>query len=127
MSPGGVPTLQIVIPANQSTGSVVLTGLADNLNEGQETIVASIASAINAAIPPGVSASTLLLDKQVPITFETQDVVTPEGTTANVVVTLSQPLPFQVSVDYQINPGTALNGINFLPPNGQQSRELPFE
>ena len=52
VAPGANATssTQIVIPAGQKTGSVVITGVQDALLEGDEIVLASIASAVNADI-----------------------------------------------------------------------------
>ncbi|HEV8067250.1 MAG TPA: FG-GAP-like repeat-containing protein [Planctomycetaceae bacterium] len=109
----GTATDQIVIKHGDLFGTVVLTGINDSLNRTETTVTASIASIIGAVMAGAPSVTANYVNANVPVTFSIQDAVTTQGGVAAVQVFLSRSLPFQVSVQYQINDGTAVNGVTY--------------
>jgi FG-GAP-like repeat/Calx-beta domain len=111
--PPGMATDQIVILPGHLFGTVVLTGLDDDLNRQETTVTVGIASVQGAALAGTPTVTANYVNANVPVTFAIQDAVTAQGGVAAVQVFLSRSLPFQVSVQYQINDGTALNGVTY--------------
>jgi hypothetical protein len=109
----GTATDQIIIPAGQLSGSVVLTGLNDNLNRQETTVTVGIASVTGAVLAGAPTVTANYVNANVPVTFSIQNAVTTQGGVAAVQVFLSRALPFQVSVNYAITNGTAVNGVTF--------------
>jgi hypothetical protein len=125
--PGNAPTDQIIIAPGLSSGSVVLTGLNDNLFRAETTVIVGIASLTGAVPEPGPQTVTAnYVNPNVPVTFSVQNAVTALGGVAAVEVFLSRTLPFPVSVNYQIADGTALAGQQYVLPNGSRTGTLNF-
>ncbi|MFI5387811.1 MAG: Calx-beta domain-containing protein, partial [Fimbriimonadales bacterium] len=135
--PGNSP-VQIVIPAGQLTGSIVLTGASNPLATGGETVVVSAAT-INGS-PPVIPVSiTLSIASQTPpqISIENQTFVeTGAAGVAVVVVRLSAASSNTVTVKYSTADGTAAAGtdytaisnapLSFAPGTTEQTISIPI-
>ncbi len=122
----GQATDVIVIPAGQTSGSVILTGLNDDLNRAETTVTVGIASVTGAMIAGSPTVTANYVNPNVPVSFTIQDTVTAQGGVAAVQVLLSGSLPFQVSVNYTIANGTASAGVEYELPNGSTTGTLMF-
>ncbi len=122
----GAATDVIIIPFGQNSGSVVLTGLNDDLNRSETTVVVGIASVTNAVVAGTPTVMANYVNPNVPVTFSTENAVTAQGGVAAVQVFMSRTLPFQVSVNYTIANGTAFEGAEYLFPAGGSQGTLVF-
>ncbi len=75
----GQATDVIVIPAGQTSGSVILTGLNDNLNRAETTVTVGIASVTGAMIAGSPTVTANYVNPNVPVSFTIQDTVTVAG------------------------------------------------
>jgi hypothetical protein len=108
----GQATDQIIIPAGQLSGSVVLTGLNDNLNRAETTVNVGIASVQGAVLAGNPVVAATYVNPNVPVTFSIQNTQTMQGGIAAVQVFTSRALSFPVSVNYTIADGTGPNGAH---------------
>ena len=110
----GDSPVQIVIPAGQTTGSVILTGASNPHTSGGESVNVSITT-INGTAPTAPQVLNLSIANQAPPTISIQDAAVVEtGTpgTANVVVRLSSASTNTVTVAYTTVDGTAHAGVD---------------
>lgn len=117
----GAP-IELLIPAGQTGGSVVLTGLGNTAATGDQTLTVSVTS-INGTTPVSTTSTTLTLVNTTPtaaqsggapiITAESVSVVESVSSSAQVLVRLSEPVLTPVTVDYSTADGTALAGTDY--------------
>ena len=116
----GDSPVQIVIPAGQTTGSVILTGASNPHTSGGESVNVSITT-INGTAPTAPQVLNLSIANQAPPTISIQDAAVVEtGTpgTANVVVRLSSASTNTVTVAYTTVDGTAHAGVDYTTTSG---------
>jgi Calx-beta domain/FG-GAP-like repeat/Carboxypeptidase regulatory-like domain len=117
----GDSPVQIVIPAGQTTGSVVLTGASNPHTTGGESVILSITT-INGAAPTAPQVLNLSIANQAPPTISIEDAAVVEtgsaGTDANVVVRLSAASTSTVTVAYTTVNGSALAGVDYTTESG---------
>ena len=86
----GTATDQIIIPAGQSSGSIILTGLNDDLNRYETTVNIGIASVIGVSSKAIKTQTANYVNPNAPITFSIQNAVTAQGGVAAVQVFLER-------------------------------------
>lgn len=112
----------LTIPAGQSSGTIVVLVIGDTQDEPDETFTVELSNAVNATIEDASGMGTIL-DDDLPIpTLTIDDVSVVEGdlgtTDAVFTVSLSQSVPFDVSVDYATQDGTAVEGSDYQRASG---------
>ncbi len=121
----GAP-IELLIPAGQTSGSIVLTGLGNTAATGDQTISVSVTS-INGAAPSAATSTNLTLvdttaTLRAPggmplISTENLNAVESSSTTAEVLVRLSEPVLTPVTVNYSTQNGTAIAGTDYTAAN----------
>jgi hypothetical protein len=117
----------VTIPANEQTGHIPLIVIDDALVEGGESVVVFLVGTDN----PGVSIAPTASQAQIQIAdndFSKASIVAADpiaaepGNQGLFSVRLSQPVPTNVTLSYQIG-GTATNGVDYVTLSG--SVEIP--
>ena len=111
----------ITIPAGNTTGSVILTGVDDPVDELNETIVVDIANVTNAVENGTQQVTVSITDDDIP-GLSINDVSQSEGnsdaTDCDFTVTLSPAAIQVVTVDFATNDQTATSDSDYLSTSG---------
>ncbi|RYE69742.1 MAG: tandem-95 repeat protein, partial [Rhizobiaceae bacterium] len=117
----GAITKTIVIPAGQTTATIIIPVLEDQIAEGSETIIANLTSSSNPAITVSNTLVTIqILDEDVAtINIATTPVINENAGTATFSVTLSKAVQNGFTVDYVTSNGSATSGVDYVATSGK--------
>ncbi|WP_167335410.1 Calx-beta domain-containing protein [Pedobacter kyungheensis] len=109
----------IVIPAGTTTASITIPVLADEVAEGNETVVAALTAANNPEITVDHTPATInVIDANVAkVSISTLPVINENAGTATFTVTLDHAVQNSFTVDYATANGTAASGTDFTATN----------
>ena len=113
------PSGTLIIPAGQSEGTIMIPTLADELLEPDEAIsvtlsdVATGAGMAHPANDGGETAPITIRDRSGTVLASVADTTATEGDPANFIVTLSGKVSEDVTVTYQIDPGSATENQDY--------------
>ncbi len=110
---------QLTFSPGQTSQSVPITVVDDALSESAETIEVSLSNAVNAALGATTLHTYTILDNELPTAqFELTSSSGDEATSpANLVVTLDRIHGSDVTIEYNVTGGTAVEGTDFTMPS----------
>ncbi|WP_412468438.1 Calx-beta domain-containing protein [Pedobacter sp. KLB.chiD] len=117
-----VVTKTITIPAGQSTGTIVIPVIADNIVESNETVVAALTGTNNSLITVNNTPATINIIDNNSVSASISVALTSvneSAGTATFTVTLSGAVQDAFSVDYTTADGTAKAGLDYVATNGK--------
>jgi Tol biopolymer transport system component len=126
----------LTIPAGQTTATISVPTTDDSLPENAETFRVNLSNPANASITAGVGTGTITSDDVAKISISSVSML--EGDSGNramyFTVSVSEPSPFPVSVNYATTPSSAKAGSDFIAASGtvtipanQTSVALPIQ
>ncbi|SDD06044.1 Calx-beta domain-containing protein [Pedobacter soli] len=115
-----IVTKTITIPAGQTTGTITIPVLTDNLTEGAETVIATLATTNNPSVSISNTPATInVLDANTAsVSISTTPTVDEAAGTATFTVTLNNAVQNAFSVDYATANGTATAGLDYTATSG---------
>ncbi|WP_316736794.1 Calx-beta domain-containing protein [Pedobacter aquatilis] len=115
-----ITTKTITIPAGQTTGTITIAVLTDNITESTETVIATLTGTNNALISASATAASInIIDANTAsVSISTAATVNEGAGTATFTVTLDNAVQNAFTVDYTTVNGTALAGSDYTATSG---------
>ncbi|KQM69470.1 hypothetical protein ASE74_05645 [Pedobacter sp. Leaf216] len=114
-------TKTITIPAGQTTGTIAIPVISDNIVEGNETVIVTLTNTNNPLVTVNNTPATINILDNNSVTASIsviQTSVNEAAGTATFTVTLSGAVQDSFSVDYTTADGTAKAGLDYLATSG---------
>nr|WP_316829064.1 Calx-beta domain-containing protein [Pedobacter miscanthi] len=115
-------TKTITIPAGQTTGTIIIPVISDNIVEGNETVIVTLTGTNNPAVTVNNTPATINIIDNNSVTASIsviQTNVNEAAGTATFTVTLSGAVQDAFSVDYTTADGTAKAGLDYVATSGK--------
>ncbi|WP_316829641.1 Calx-beta domain-containing protein [Pedobacter aquatilis] len=115
-----ITTKTITIPAGQTTGTITIPVLADNVVEGTETVIATLTGTNNGSITVNNSpASINIIDNNTAtVSLSATPTVNESAGSVTFTLTLSAAVQTPFTVDYATANGTATAGLDYTAKTG---------
>ncbi|EHI49723.1 Calx-beta domain-containing protein, partial [SAR116 cluster alpha proteobacterium HIMB100] len=114
----------VTIPAGSTSASITISPIVDDsLAEGDETLILTLSSPVNASFGATTSHTYTITDNDGTPSFSIADATTPDENAAaqTLTVSLSPASSATVTVDYALGGGTATSGTDFTFTSGTLS------